>query len=36
MDRIDEMTDSEAFGDVLLEAMKRLWKDKAIIEGFNR
>ena len=34
--RIDEMTDSEPFGDELLEAMKRLWKDSGIIEGFNR
>ncbi len=34
--RIDEMTDSEPFGDPLLQAMRRLWKDKGIIEAFNR
>jgi hypothetical protein len=34
--RIDEMTDSEPFGEQLHQAMKRLWADKGIIEAFNR
>ena len=34
--RIDEFADCEPFGDELLKAMQRLWKDNGITEAFNR
>lgn len=36
LQRIDEMMDSEPFGNLLLQSMKLLWKDKGVIEAFNR